>query len=106
MNAWSREVSPPKPMLTLAVLAATVLVPPLMLFKQYTRWWTPLQKQYALTYLLTARSGAGQYRLLMVRYPKSSTMAVDRDAVPAPLSGAPPQLAVPFLLSEPVKHAG
>ncbi len=106
MNAWSREVSPPKPMLTLTVLAATVLVPPLMLLKQYTWWWTPLQKQYALTYLLTARSGAGQYRLLMVRYPKSSTMAVDRDVVPAPASGAPPQLAVPFVLSEPVKHAG
>jgi hypothetical protein len=93
-------------MLTLAVLAATVLMPPLMLFKQYTWWWTALQKQYALTYLLTARSGAGQYRLLMVRYPKSSTMAVDRDVVPAPSSGAPPEPAVPFVLSEPAKHAG
>ncbi len=93
-------------MLTLAVLVATALVPPLMLFKEYRWWWTPLQKQYVLTYLLTVRSGAGQYRLLMVRYPKSSTMAVDRDVVPAPASGAPPQLAVPLVLSEPAKHAG
>jgi hypothetical protein len=107
MNAWSREVSPPKSLLTLAVLAATVLVPPLMLFTQYERRWTPLQKEYVLTYLLTSRAGTGRYRLLMVGYSKGSAMALDGDVVPAaPSAGVPPQLVVPFALSDRAKRAG
>lgn len=107
MNTWRREVSPPKSVLTLSVVVAALLVPLLMLLGQYKRQWTPLERQYLLTYLFTDEAGTGQYRLLTVRYPTGRRMALDGDIIPAAAtSGIPPQYVIPFALSEQAKHVG
>ncbi len=107
-DAWSREVAPPKPKFTIAVLILSVIVIALLYYEKYEHSWTPLERLYLLTYVFTDHSGIGHYRLLMADYPKGRQLpATDADVVPAaPPAGVPPQLAVPFVLSSEARRAG
>ena len=86
MNPIRRqEIPAPKPVLTITVLVAALLFPPALLIWDFDEVWTPLEREYLLTYLTTARGGSGDPRLLVIDYADSRRLlADDREAVPAP----------------------
>jgi len=53
--------------LTYWVLGLSVLFAAAVLVLTVTVAFSPLQRHYLVTYLLTARSGSGEYRLLVVK---------------------------------------
>jgi len=107
-SEWSQEVSPPQPVLTWGVLIVLLLFPAVVLTLVVERLWTPLQHQYLLTYLFTARGGTNHYRLLVVNYPHNRTLlASDDDVEPTvPPPGIPPQTAIPFTLTKAAHKRG
>jgi len=107
-SEWSQEVSPPQPVLTWGVLIVALLFPAVVLTLVVERLWTPLQRQYLLTYLFTARGGTDQYRLLVANYPHNrKLLANDDDIEPAvPPPGTPPQAAIPFALTKAARKRG
>jgi len=78
---WSREVSPPQPVLAWAVLIAALLFPAVLLTLAVESLWTPLQRTYLLTYAFTLRGGSDQYRLLAVTYPNNRKLLASDDDV-------------------------
>lgn len=86
MNRLRRqEIPAPKPVLTITVLVAAFLFPPALLMWDFREAWTPLEREYLLTYLTTARGVSGVSRLLVIDYADSRRLlADDREAVPAP----------------------
>jgi len=105
---WSREVSPPQPVLAWAVLIAALLFPAVLLTLAVESLWTPLQRTYLLTYAFTLRGGSDQYRLLAVTYPNNrKLLASDDDVASAePPPGIPPQTAIPFVLTKAARKNG
>ena len=86
MNPLRRQEIPvPKPVLTITVLVVALLFPLALLIWDFHEVWTPLEREYLLTYLTTARGGSGDSRLLVIDYADSRRLlADDREAVPAP----------------------
>jgi hypothetical protein len=105
---WSQEVSPPRHVHTWAVLIVALLFPAVLLTLAVERLWTPLQHEYLLTYLFTARGGTNQYRLLVVNYPHNrKLLASDDDVEPTvPPPGIPAQTAIPFALTKAARTRG
>ena len=86
MNPLRRqEIPAPKPVLTITVLVVALLFPLALLIWDFHEVWTPLEREYLLTYLTTGRGGSGDSRLLVIDYADSRRLlADDREAVPAP----------------------
>ncbi len=86
MNPLRRQEIPvPKPVLTITVLVVALLFPLALLIWDFHEAWTPLEREYLLTYVTTARGGSGDSRLLVIDYSDNRRLlADDREAVPAP----------------------
>src|SRR5439155_9979707 len=69
---------------TAAVLAVSVLLATTLLVLTITVRLAPLERHYLVTYLLTPRSGSGKYRLLLIKHPKGTYLATDRDVAAIP----------------------
>lgn len=81
----TQEVNAPKPVLTIAALAAAMLFPPVFVAWDFAQAWTPLEREYIFTYLNTARGGSGKARLLLVDYGSHRRLlADDADVTPSP----------------------
>src|SRR4030095_15282492 len=84
-----RELFRPSYQLTYWVLGLSVLLAAAVLVLTVTVAFSPLQRHYLVTYLLTALVGAGEYRLLVVKRATGKYLATGRDVVSIPPDSLP-----------------
>lgn len=103
IDRWVR----PLPRFTIVVFALAAILLVAVFFLEYSHRWTPLQKHYLLTYLLTSISGSGRYRVLALEYQTGPVLATDADVVAAPIPrGESPRAGIPFALTDQAKRRG
>src|SRR6266851_4373228 len=103
IDRWIR----PLPRFTIGVFALAAILPVAVFFLEYSHRWTPLQKHYLFTYLLTSISGSGRYRVLALEYQKGPVLATDADVVAAPIPrGESPRAGIPFALTDQANRRG
>jgi len=62
----SQEVAVPKPVLTITAMIGALIFPALLLGWDIECAWTPLEREYLLTYLASVGGGSSHARLLIV----------------------------------------
>jgi Type IV secretion-system coupling protein DNA-binding domain len=75
--------------LTYFVLGLSVLLAAAVLVLTVTVAFSPLQRHYLVTYLLTTQSGSGKYRLLLIKRSTGKYLATGRDVVSIPPDSSP-----------------
>ena len=101
----NREVFRSRFRFTAAVLAGSVLLTTTLLVLTITVGLAPLERHYLVTYLLTAQSGSGKYRLLLIKHPKGTYLATDRDVAAIP-SDSSPATQMPYKLTDTARNWG
>jgi len=76
----NREVFRSRFRFTAAVLAGSVLLATTLLVLTITVSLAPLERHYLVTYLLTAQSGSGKYRLLLIKLRTHTAGRTARDS--------------------------
>ena len=84
-----RELFRPKYRLTYWVLGLAPLLAAVVLVLTVTVAFSPLQRHYLVTYLLTTQSGSGEYRLLLIKRSTGKYLATGRDVVSIPPDSSP-----------------
>ncbi len=90
---------------TAAVIGVSVLLATTVLVLTIHVSFGPLERQYLVTYLLTTRSGSGKYRLLLIKHPKGTYLATDRDVATIP-SDSSPATPMPYTLTPTARNWG
>ena len=101
----NREVFRSRFRFTAAVLAGSVLLTTTLLVLTITVSLAPVERHYHVTYLLTARSGSGKYRLLLIKHPKGTYLATDRNVAAIPPDSSP-ATEMPYVLTDTARNWG
>jgi hypothetical protein len=84
-----RELFRPKYRLTYLVLGLAPLLAVAVLVLTVTVAFSPLQRHYLVTYLLTTQGGSGEYRLLLIKRSTGKYLATGRDVISIPPDSSP-----------------